>query len=232
MITKNLPLCDFTLIKIYHNLWFYVRNISTTDVSRWDWLNCPLSNRQLIIKARLSLLQYFKCNFATFEVSGKTCLPTHNAKYLFVTDTGISKHIIWFYVCKFSVKTRSPVHDAQHLFADVLGSLERADLDEVLVAPGAGELVVLPGVVHSQEGQVVALGLVELGLLLVSQVLLVLGIKAGSVSEQQGVNQNSRVWIKTSGSASKQQGVNQNSRVRIKTSGSESKQQRVNTSET
>ena len=93
---------------------------------------------------------------------------------------------------KFPVKTCSPVHDAQHLFADVLGSLERADLDEVLVAPGAGELVVLPGVVYSQEGQVVALGLVELGLLLVSQVLLVLGIKAGSESKEQGVNQKSR----------------------------------------
>lgn len=37
-----------------------------------------------------------------------------------------------------------PVHDAQHLFADVLRSAKGASLDEVLVTPGVRELVVLP----------------------------------------------------------------------------------------
>lgn len=67
-----------------------------------------------------------------------------------------------------------PVHDPKHLFADVLHSTQRARLDEVLIAPGVGELVVLPGVVDGQQGQVVALRLVELCLLLVGQSLLVL----------------------------------------------------------
>lgn len=73
-----------------------------------------------------------------------------------------------------------PVHDAQHLFANVLSSAQRAGLNEVLVAPGVGELVVLPGVVDGQQGQVVSLWLVELGLLLVSQRLLVLEHKYGN----------------------------------------------------
>lgn len=67
-----------------------------------------------------------------------------------------------------------PVHDAQHLLADVLRSPERASLDEVLVAPRVRELVVLPRVVDGQQGEMVALGLMELGLLLVRQGLLVL----------------------------------------------------------
>lgn len=67
-----------------------------------------------------------------------------------------------------------PVHDTQHLFADVLGSAQGSSLDEVLVTPGVGELVVLPGVVDSQQGQVITLRLVKLCLLLVSQSLLIL----------------------------------------------------------
>ena len=43
-----------------------------------------------------------------------------------------------------------PVHDAQHLFADILSSAQGSCLDEVLVTPGIGEFVVLPGVVDSQ----------------------------------------------------------------------------------
>ena len=62
-----------------------------------------------------------------------------------------------------------PVHDPQHLLPDVLGPAQRARLDEVLVAPGVGELVVLPGVVDGQQGEVVPLWLMELGLLLVSE---------------------------------------------------------------
>lgn len=67
-----------------------------------------------------------------------------------------------------------PVHNPQHLFADILGSAQGASLDEVLVAPGVGELVVLPGVVNGQQSEVVALRLVELCLFLVGQGLLVL----------------------------------------------------------
>ena len=67
-----------------------------------------------------------------------------------------------------------PVHDTQHLFADVLSAAQRAGLDKVLIAPRVGELVVLPGVIHRQQGQMVSLGLMELSLLLVSQGLLVL----------------------------------------------------------
>ena len=74
-----------------------------------------------------------------------------------------------------------PVHDAQHLFADVLRPFESPDLDEVLVTPGVGELVVLPAVVDGQQGQVVALDLVKLGLLLVRQRLLVLGGQVGGL---------------------------------------------------
>lgn len=60
-----------------------------------------------------------------------------------------------------------PVHNTQHLFADILGPFESSNLHKVFVAPGAGELVVLPRVVHGQQRDVVALRLVELGLLLV-----------------------------------------------------------------
>lgn len=67
-----------------------------------------------------------------------------------------------------------PVHDPQHLLADILGSAQGTSLDEVLVAPRVGELVVLPGVVDSQQGQVVTFRLVELGFFLVSECLLVL----------------------------------------------------------
>ena len=67
-----------------------------------------------------------------------------------------------------------PVHDSQELLADVLGPPQGPSLHKVLEAPGVGELVVLPGVVDGQEGQVITLCLVELGLPLVGQTLLVL----------------------------------------------------------
>lgn len=68
----------------------------------------------------------------------------------------------------------SPVHDAQHLFADILSTSERSCLDEVFVAPGVGKLIVLPRVIDSQQSQVVSLRLVKLGFLLVCQSLFVL----------------------------------------------------------
>lgn len=67
-----------------------------------------------------------------------------------------------------------PVHDTQHLFADILRPAQGAGLDEVLITPRVGELIVLPGVVDCQQRQVISLRLVELCLLLVSQGLLVL----------------------------------------------------------
>ena len=59
------------------------------------------------------------------------------------------------------------VHDAEHLLADVLGAFHGPLLDEVFHAPGAREVVVLPGVVDAEKGQVVAFHLVESGLSLV-----------------------------------------------------------------
>ena len=47
------------------------------------------------------------------------------------------------------------VHDAEQLLADVLRPLQRPHLHKVLVAPRRRELVVLPGVVHGEEGQVI-----------------------------------------------------------------------------
>ncbi len=47
-------------------------------------------------------------------------------------------------------------------------------MDEVLEAPRVGELVVLPGVVDGQQGEVISLQLEELSLFLVSESLFVL----------------------------------------------------------
>ena len=77
-----------------------------------------------------------------------------------------------------------PVHDAEHLLADVLRSLQGARLDEVLEAPGVGELVVLPGVVDGQQREVVPLQLEELGFLLVGlRLLVLLGETRGSYTD-------------------------------------------------
>ncbi len=71
-------------------------------------------------------------------------------------------------------RSAPPVHDLHQLLAHVLRPLERARLDEVLLAPRVALLVVLPLLVHRQQRQVVALGLEELGLLLVR-----LGLRGG-----------------------------------------------------
>jgi len=67
-----------------------------------------------------------------------------------------------------------PIHDAKHLFANVLRSLQRSDLYEVLVAPRTWELVVTPRIVNSEQRQVVAFRLVKFGFLLIGNSLLVL----------------------------------------------------------
>lgn len=72
------------------------------------------------------------------------------------------------------MSTHSPIHDTEELFAHILCPFEGSGLHEVIIAPGRRELVVLPGVVHREQGQVVALGLVELGLPLVCQLRLLL----------------------------------------------------------
>jgi len=71
-------------------------------------------------------------------------------------------------------KAAIPIHDAKHLFANVLCSLQSPNLHKVLVAPSARELVVTPRVVDGKQRQVVSLGLVKLGFLLISKSLLVL----------------------------------------------------------
>jgi len=67
-----------------------------------------------------------------------------------------------------------PVHNAKHLFANILRSLQCSDLHKVLVAPCTGKLVVTPRVVDGEQRQVVAFRLVEFGLLLIGKSLLVL----------------------------------------------------------
>lgn len=59
------------------------------------------------------------------------------------------------------------VHDGQQLLAHVLGPAQAAVLHKVLKAPGLGEVAALPGLIHRQQRQVVALRLEELGLLLI-----------------------------------------------------------------
>ena len=56
-----------------------------------------------------------------------------------------------------------PVHDSEDLLAHVLSAPQRPRVQEVFVAPGVGELVVLPRLVDGQQHQVVAFRLVELG---------------------------------------------------------------------
>jgi len=75
-----------------------------------------------------------------------------------------------------------PVHDAKHLFANVLCSLQRSDLDKILVTPGTRELVVTPRVVDRQQSQVVSFGLMKFGFLLVGKCLLVLDDRQQSVT--------------------------------------------------
>ena len=65
-----------------------------------------------------------------------------------------------------------PVHDLDELLAHILRTLHRACLDEVLVAPLVLEAVHLPSLVHGEHRQVVAVLVVELGALLVRELLL------------------------------------------------------------
>lgn len=69
-----------------------------------------------------------------------------------------------------------PVHYAQHLFANVLSPAQGTRLDEVLIAPRVREFVVLPGVVHGQQGEVIPFSLVEFGFLLICESLFILKI--------------------------------------------------------
>ena len=64
------------------------------------------------------------------------------------------------------------LHDLDELLADILGTLHRPRLDEVLVAPLVLEAMHLPSLVHSEHGQVVAILVIELGALLVGELLL------------------------------------------------------------
>ncbi len=72
-----------------------------------------------------------------------------------------------------------PVHNAEELFSNILSPLQGTGLHEIVVAPGSREFVILPGVVDGEEGQMVPLGLVELGLPLIRQLGLLLKSKEG-----------------------------------------------------
>jgi len=80
----------------------------------------------------------------------------------------------WYLQHKNSTLSYTPVHDTKHLFANVLCSLQCSDLYKVLVAPSTRELVVTPRVVDGKQCQMITLGLVKLGFLLIGNRLLVL----------------------------------------------------------
>ena len=69
-----------------------------------------------------------------------------------------------------------PCEDLDELCAHVAGAHHLALLDEVLETPGIAEARGFPAIVHVEEGEVVAVGIVEFGLLLVGLLLLVLVI--------------------------------------------------------
>ena len=73
------------------------------------------------------------------------------------------------------------IHDSQHLLANVLSSPQAPRLDKVLIAPRIGEFVVLPGVVDGEQSEVVTLGLVEFGLALIGNGLLLLEEESNTV---------------------------------------------------
>lgn len=58
-----------------------------------------------------------------------------------------------------------PIHDTDELLPHILCSPHTSRLDEVLVAPRIRELARLPSIIHGQQCQVVALGLMEFGFL-------------------------------------------------------------------
>mmetsp|Transcript_33935 Transcript_33935/g.63388 ORF Transcript_33935/g.63388 Transcript_33935/m.63388 type:complete len:240 (+) Transcript_33935:143-862(+) len=80
------------------------------------------------------------------------------------------------------------VHQRDQLLPHILRAPQGARLDEVLVAPGVGEAVMGPRLVHLQQGAVVTLGLVELRLLLICQGLLVFGSVEHVLNRQHGHN--------------------------------------------
>src|SRR5258708_39019547 len=65
-----------------------------------------------------------------------------------------------------------PVHDTKKLLPDILYSPHAPGLDIVFVAPRIAELASLPSIVHSEQCQMIAFGLVEFGLLAVRLSLL------------------------------------------------------------
>ena len=72
---------------------------------------------------------------------------------------------------------RSPVHYSKHLFSDVLSPSQRPRLDEVLKTPRVRELVVFPGIINSQQSDVIPFSLVKLRFLLIRNSLFLLDKK-------------------------------------------------------
>lgn len=64
------------------------------------------------------------------------------------------------------------LHDHHELLADVLSTLDCTSLDEILVAPGVLVAILFPSFVHSEQREMVSVLLVELGSLLISNILL------------------------------------------------------------
>ena len=67
------------------------------------------------------------------------------------------------------------IHDAEELLSHVLGASKGARLNEILVAPGVRELVVLPRIVNGEQREMIAFGLVKFRLALIGDRLLFLG---------------------------------------------------------
>lgn len=79
-----------------------------------------------------------------------------------------------------------PAHNRLQLLPDILGTLHTPCLDEVVKTPRVGEAGDFPAVVDVEEGEMVAVGVVELRLLLVGLLLLFLGAVEDGLHREHG----------------------------------------------
>jgi hypothetical protein len=63
------------------------------------------------------------------------------------------------------------LHDHHQLLANILSSLDRTSLDEILVTPGVLVAILFPGLINCEQSQVVSVLLIKLSSLLISKVL-------------------------------------------------------------
>jgi len=64
------------------------------------------------------------------------------------------------------------LHDHHELLADILSTLDCTSLDEILVTPGVLVPILFPSFVNGKQSEMVSVLLVELGSLLISNILL------------------------------------------------------------